>query len=113
MQSIAVRYWRMPKPLKKPVRKLKTPPKTKRPSDPNKAAHSMLAEHMARVQEAPKLTPPLDFQVQYRAHMAKLGKKGGKVGGKRRLETMTEAQRSEIAFKAATARWAKKNRKNG
>ena len=35
-----------------------------------------------------------------------MGAKGGKIGGKRRLETMTDAQRSKSAKKAAKARWA-------
>jgi hypothetical protein len=40
--------------------------------------------------------------------MSKLGAKGGKVGGKRRLETMTQDERSAIASKAARAMWAKR-----
>ena len=44
-----------------------------------------------------KLTPEaLEF---FRKH----GARGGKIGGKRRLETMTPEQRSAIAKKAATA----------
>jgi hypothetical protein len=39
--------------------------------------------------------------------MAKLGAKGGKVGGKRRLKTMTKAERVAVAKKAATSRWKK------
>jgi hypothetical protein len=39
--------------------------------------------------------------------MAKLGAKGGRIGGKRRLETMTYEQRSAIALKAVRARWRK------
>jgi hypothetical protein len=39
--------------------------------------------------------------------MSALGSKGGKIGGKRRMETMTQKQRSDIAFKAAQARWNK------
>lgn len=39
--------------------------------------------------------------------MAELGRKGGKKGGKRRLETMTATERSQIARKAALARWKK------
>ena len=39
--------------------------------------------------------------------MAQMGAKGGRIGGKRRLETMTDTQRSRIAKKAAKARWAK------
>jgi hypothetical protein len=40
--------------------------------------------------------------------MAEMGRKGGRIGGKRRLETMTDRQRSAIARKAAKARWSKK-----
>ena len=39
--------------------------------------------------------------------MSALGKRGGKKGGKRRMETMTQVERSAIAFKAARARWDK------
>ena len=42
--------------------------------------------------------------------MSEMGRKGGLVGGKRRLETMTSKQRSAVAKKAAKARW--KNAKN-
>ncbi len=39
--------------------------------------------------------------------MRQMGAKGGRVGGKRRLETMTDEQRRRSARKAAKARWAK------
>jgi hypothetical protein len=39
--------------------------------------------------------------------MREMGAKGGKIGGKRRLETMTDEQRRRSARKAANARWAK------
>jgi hypothetical protein len=39
--------------------------------------------------------------------MAAMGSKGGKIGGKRRLQTMTRAERSAVAAKAAKTRWAK------
>jgi hypothetical protein len=39
--------------------------------------------------------------------MSHLGRKGGKVGGKRRLQTMTAEERKKIAKKAAEARWKK------
>jgi len=38
--------------------------------------------------------------------MRQMGAKGGKIGGKRRLETMTDEQRRRSARKAAKARWA-------
>ena len=43
--------------------------------------------------------------------MAQMGSRGGKIGGKRRLETMTAEQRSQVASDAAKARWAKKREK--
>ena len=39
--------------------------------------------------------------------MRQMGAKGGRIGGKRRLETMTDEQRRRSARKAARARWAK------
>jgi hypothetical protein len=39
--------------------------------------------------------------------MAALGRRGGKIGGKRRMQTMTSEQRHQIAVKAARARWRK------
>jgi hypothetical protein len=53
-----------------------------------------------------------DVQVPTKAQisllMAELGRRGGKIGGKRRLETLSPAKRKEIARKAARTRW--KNR---
>ena len=38
----------------------------------------------------------------------KQGAKGGKIGGVARMENLTAEQRTELAKKAAAARWAKK-----
>jgi hypothetical protein len=54
--------------------------------------------------DSPQLAPPQAV----RDYMRALGKKGGPIGGKRRLETMTPKQRSAVAKKAAIARWRKK-----
>jgi hypothetical protein len=43
--------------------------------------------------------------------MSAMGKRGGSKGGKRRLETLTDERRKEIASQAANARWAKKKKK--
>jgi general stress protein YciG len=47
--------------------------------------------------------------------MREMGRKGGKIGGKRRLETLTPEERREIArragLKGAAARWGQKTRK--
>jgi hypothetical protein len=40
-------------------------------------------------------------------YMAKIGSAGGKIGGKRRLQTMTAEERRQAAAKAAKARWGK------
>jgi hypothetical protein len=40
--------------------------------------------------------------------MAAMGRKGGKIGGKRRLETLTPERRRKIALEAAKARWRKR-----
>jgi hypothetical protein len=50
----------------------------------------------------------LPTKAQISMFMARLGSKGGKVGGKRRLETMTRNERREIARKAAETRWKKR-----
>jgi hypothetical protein len=41
--------------------------------------------------------------------MAAIGRKGGQIGGKRRLKTMTKEERRKVAAKAAKARWNKRN----
>jgi hypothetical protein len=42
--------------------------------------------------------------------MAEMGRKGGRIGGKRRLVTLSDKRRKEIASMAAKARWAKARR---
>lgn len=81
---------------------LRTPAKPKRPTDPNRAAHAMIHEHMARLEPA---TP--DFQAQLSAHMRKLGAKGGKASGAKRMEMPVE-ERRRIASLAARAMWARR-----
>jgi hypothetical protein len=51
------------------------------------------------------ISPPTEAQISML--MSQLGKKGGKIGGKRRLETMTAKERSTAARNAAKARWEK------
>ena len=41
-------------------------------------------------------------------YMAKLGKKGGKASGAKRMVNLTDAQRKKIASGAAKARWAQR-----
>ena len=39
--------------------------------------------------------------------MSEMGRRGGKIGGKRRAERMTPQQRSDASSRAARARWGK------
>lgn len=87
--------------------------KGKRPRDPNQLAkwivdHST-GETPEPTEEAKPQRPPVSPEVLSR-HMAALGRKGGQIGGKRRLKTMTKEQRRKVAAKAARARWKKPKR---
>jgi hypothetical protein len=42
--------------------------------------------------------------------MAEMGRKGGRIGGKRRLVTLSDKRRRDIAVAAAKARWAKRKK---
>ena len=88
----------MPKRISKAKKK-----RPKRPPDVNQLAHELVR---LSTQEKIELEPALSKSDISRI-MAEMGRKGGKIGGKRRLETVTQERRSEIAHKAAQARWAK------
>jgi hypothetical protein len=78
--------------------------KAKRPADVNQLAHMLGNQSTAEAEPEPT-------QAEISRVMAVLGSRGGKIGGKRRLETLTQDRRSQIAYKAAQARWGKKARK--
>ena len=61
---------------------------------------------MVALATAEEREPQIDRKTLSRV-MAEMGRKGGKIGGKRRLETLTPSERSRIAKKAAMARWKK------
>jgi hypothetical protein len=71
-------------------------------SDVNQAAFQMVRRSTATEESSSKITRSEISRV-----MAAMGRRGGKIGGKRRLTTMTPEQRREIAQKAARARWNK------
>jgi hypothetical protein len=87
----------MPKPLKK----------AKPRRDANQAAFDVVRKLSG---EDNTETPP-PSQDEISRVMSALGRKGGQIGGKRRLETMTQAERSAVALKAARARWKKAKRR--
>lgn len=71
----------------------------KRPTDLNQLAASIVGD--ATNEEKPE---PVDDGKDPAA--VALGRRGGLKGGKARAAKLTAEQRSEIARKAATARWA-------
>ena len=71
--------------------------KKKRPTDLNQLAASIVAEATGQPEPKPEKNP---------AAVA-LGKLGGLKGGKARAQKLTKEERSEIAKKAASARWKK------
>jgi hypothetical protein len=74
--------------------------KMKLPADPNKRAKSI-------VDLATSENHDLGPQDKLKAAMQVLGRNGGLKGGKARAKSLTSKQRSEIAKKAAAARWKK------
>jgi hypothetical protein len=91
----------MPKRIRKLRRKKK---RQDRPADVNRWAHAIGNESTNT--ESEKILPsPTDKEIS--RLMAAMGRRGGKIGGKRRMETMTPEQRSQSALKAAQARWKK------
>ena len=72
--------------------------KPKRPRDPSQLAYAV-------VKSATEGEPELDDGKNPAA--VALGRLGGKKGGKARAEKLSQKRRSEIAKKAAAARWGK------
>lgn len=78
---------------------------SRRPSDINQAAHLMVERSTA---EPPAERTRKPSKLDISRVMSAMGKRGGKIGGKRSLDTLTADQRKERALKAARARWAKR-----
>ncbi len=81
--------------------------KGKRPRDPNQLAKWIVEQSTA---ETPAEEMPVVVPSDLSAYMSAMGRKGGMVGGKRRLVTMTPEARRKAAAKAAQARWTKKDK---
>ena len=80
----------------------------KRPRDPNALAHQVFLESIG---EAPKYDPSqetsLPVDPNKNPHAVALGRLGGLKGGTARAAKLTPKKRSQIATKAAKARWGK------
>lgn len=73
----------------------------KKPADINALAAAILREATE--------PEPVDEKPAKNPAAVALGRLGGQKGGKARAESMTPAQRSEIAKKAAAARWSRRD----
>ncbi len=80
--------------------------KGKRPRDPNQLAKWIVDQSTSEAPEPAQEAPPI-APSSLSQYMAAIGRKGGQIGGKRRLKTMTKEQRKSVATKAARARWKK------
>ena len=79
----------------------------KRPRDVNQLAKSIVDEAVGGVQA-------LALRADGKNPAAvELGRLGGLKGGRARALTLTAKRRSQIAMKAAEARWSKENKKHG
>jgi hypothetical protein len=75
--------------------------KKKRPADLNRLAASIVADATADDEQE---TDPYEGK---NPAAVELGRQGGLKGGRARAEKLTPERRSEIARKAAQARWSK------
>ena len=89
------RYWGMPEQSKK---------RNPRPRDVNARAFQIVQEATG---QAPKYEPGAPV-VTKNPHAVELGRLGGLVGGAARAAALSPKKRSEIAARAARARWGKK-----
>lgn len=74
----------------------------KRPRDPNQLAYQVVREATG---QTPKAEPPVERPKNPAA--VALGRLGGLKGGRARARKLTRRKRSQIALKAARARWSK------
>ncbi|MGB8772203.1 MAG: hypothetical protein WCC92_21525 [Candidatus Korobacteraceae bacterium] len=85
--------------------------KGKRPRDPNQLAKWTVEVSTGQIPKPEETRPPKaiasdsSIPPALSEYMAAIGRKGGQIGGKRRLKTMTAEQRQKVAKKAARARW--------
>ena len=78
------------------------PKRTAKNLDPVQNARRVVLESVGEYEEV-TVSRSLVSQV-----MAAMGRKGGKTGGKRRMELLTSEQRSQMGKLAAEKRWGKK-----
>jgi hypothetical protein len=82
-----------------------------RPSDVNQAAFEMVQRSTSEPEpERPTKKPPRATKAEISRVMSAMGRKGGRIGGKASLVTMTAEERRERALQAARTRWGKQKK---
>jgi len=76
------------------------PKRSRMPRDPNQLAKAVVDFATGQREPEPPARPK-------NAAAVELGRLGGRIGGRRRAESMTAEQRRDSARKAALARWSK------
>lgn len=84
--------------------------KSKPALDDVQNAHRVVMQSIGEASAPPEAPAPSRSVISQ--VMAEMGRKGGRIGGKRRLETLSDRRRSQIAKQAAQARWSKKKKKS-
>jgi hypothetical protein len=79
--------------------------KQRKPKDVNQMAHFLVAQTTDIEPQQKRSHKKKPIPAELSAYMSAIGKKGGKRSGKKRLENIPEGKRTEIAMKAARARW--------
>lgn len=83
-------------------------PHAKRPRDPNQIAYQIMLESTGQLEEFHSPEKPVDPAKN--PHAVALGRLGGLKGGAARAASLSAKKRSDIAARAATARWEKKDK---
>ena len=83
----------------------------KRPRDPNQLAYQIMLESTGQAPPFSPVTDSADIPVNpnKNPHAVALGRLGGLKGGLARAAALGPRKRSQIAAKAAKARWEKKS----
>jgi hypothetical protein len=76
------------------------------PRDVNQMAKLTVEMSAQALEDQPNRKPENLTKSDISRVMAEMGRRGGKIGGKRKLETLSPERRKEIALNAARARWA-------
>jgi hypothetical protein len=88
-------------------KRISTEKRPRKPTDFSQLAFQLMKESTEK-REAGAIPERTGVSKAISRVMAQMGSRGGKIGGKRRLVSMTPEPRSQVASDAAKARWKKR-----